>query len=68
MYLPRATESEKGGSKGGVRRGATAKGVMEKSRYAGSLRGRRSKEMTQLNTSFPRGSKGILSPRGGGSN
>ena len=32
-HLPRARESERGGNKGDVTEGATARGVMEKSRY-----------------------------------
>ena len=32
---------------------------------SGSLRGMRSKEMTQSNTSSPRGRKYLLSPKGG---
>ena len=35
---------------------------------SGLSRGRRSEEMTQANTSFVRGSKYLLSPRGGDSN
>ena len=44
--------SERGGSKGDVRRGA-----MEKSTYVRVIEGRRSEEMTQLNTFCPRGSE-----------
>ena len=45
-HLPGARKGERRGSKGDVRRGATARGVMEKVGMSGSLRGRRSEEMT----------------------
>ena len=51
--------SKKRGSKRDVRRGA-----MEKGGCAGSLRGRRSEEMTQSNTS-PWGSEGTLESQRG---
>ena len=60
-HLQGARKGKRGGSNGDVRRGATVRGAMEKSGcirvIEGSLRGRRSEEMTQLNTSSPRGSE-----------
>ena len=55
-HLPGARKSKRGGSKGDVKRRATANGAMEKG-VSGSLRGRRSEEMTQSNTSSSRGSE-----------
>ena len=53
--------SKKGGSKRYVMGGATARGVG----MSGSLKGRRSEEMTQSNTSSPWGQKYLLSCRRG---
>ena len=50
------TRSKRGGSKGDVRRGATARGAMEKSGCVRVIEGRRSQEMTQSNISSTRGS------------
>ena len=52
-HLPEAGEGDRGGSKGNVRGGATARGAMEKSRHVKAIEGRRSEEMTQSNTSSP---------------
>ena len=52
-HLQEAGESDRGGSKGNVRGGATARGAMEKSRYVKAIEGRRSEEMAQSNTSSP---------------
>ena len=54
-HLPGAGKGERGWSKGNVRGGATAKGAIEKSRYcaSGSLRGRRSEEMTEFEYFLP---------------
>ena len=49
--------SKKGGSKGKIREGATARGAMEESRYFRLIEERRSEKMTQSNTSSPRGSE-----------
>ena len=66
-HLRGAGKGKRGGSKGDVRRGATARGAMEKVGVSGSLRGRRSEEITQSNTSSPRGSEVPLeSQRGDG--
>ena len=51
-HLPGAGKGERRGSKENVRRGATARGAMEKGRYVKTRR--RSEEMTQSNTSSPR--------------
>ena len=50
-HLAGAGKSKRRGSKGDVRGGATARGAMEKGGCVRSLRGRRSEEMTQSNTS-----------------
>ena len=38
-HLPAATKGERGGSKGNIRGGATARGAMEKSRYVRVIEG-----------------------------
>ena len=56
-YFPGTKKGKRGESKGDVRRGATVRGAMEKVGVSGSLKGRRSEEMTESNTSSPRGSE-----------
>ena len=53
-HLPGARKGKKGGSKGDVRKGATARGAMDKGRYVRVIEG---EEVTQPNTSCPRGSE-----------
>ena len=60
-HLPGARESEREGSKRDVRRGATARGVMEKS---WCVRVIERKEVTQSNTTPHGGQKYVLIPRG----
>ena len=52
-------------SKGDVRGGATARGAMEKGGCVRVIEGRRSEEMTQSNTSSPRGSEVTLESQRG---
>ena len=56
-HLPGARKGKRSGSKGDVRREAIARGAMEKSGCVRVIEGRRSEEMTQSNTSSPRGSE-----------
>ena len=56
-HLPRARKGKRRRNKGDVRREAAARGVMEKGGCVRVIKGRRSEEMTQSNTSFLRGSK-----------
>ena len=62
-HLPGAGKSKRRGSKGDVRREATARGAMEKSGVSRSLRGRGSEETTQSNTSSPLESDVPLEPQ-----
>ena len=62
-HISGAGKSKRGRSKGDVRGGATARRAMEKGRCARVIEGKRSKEMTQSNTSHG-GRKYLLSPRG----
>ena len=55
--LPGPRKSKRGESKGDVRRGATAGGVMYKGECVRVVTGRRSEEMTQSNTFSRRGSE-----------
>ena len=64
-YLPAARKSKRSGSKGDVRKGATARGAMEKGECVRVIEGRRSEEMTQLNTSSPRGSELLIESQRG---
>ena len=54
-HLPGARKGKSRRSKGDVRRGATARGAMEKSGCVRVIEGEKAKEMTQSNTSSPRG-------------
>ena len=67
-HLPGERKGKRGGSKGDVRRGATARGALEKSGCVRVIEGRRSEEMTQSNTSSRGCPKYLLSPRGGDGN
>ena len=67
-HLPEARKGKRGGSKGDVRRGATASRAMEKGGCAMIIEGRRSKEMTWSNTSSPQGSEVTLESKGGDGN
>ena len=58
-HLPGARKGKRSGSKEDVRKGATEKGGCVR-----SLRGRRSEEMTQSNTSSPWRSKYLWNPEG----
>ena len=58
--LPGTRKGKRGGSKGNVRGGMTAKERCRKVGVSGSLKGRRSEEMTQSNTSSPQGSEVLL--------
>ena len=54
-HLPGARKGKRRGSKGNVRGGATAKEQWKRVGVSESLRGRRSEEMTQSNTSSRQG-------------
>ena len=56
-HLPGAGKSKSRRSKGDVRRGAAARGAMEKSGCVRVIEGRRSEGMTQSNTSSSRRSE-----------
>ena len=56
-HLPRARKCKRRRSKEDVRGTATARGAMEKGGHVRVIKGRRSEEMTQSNTSSPRGSE-----------
>ena len=56
-HLPGARKSKSRRSKEDVRRGATARGAMEKGGCVRVIEGGRSEEMTQSNTSSSRGSE-----------
>ena len=67
-HLPVAGEGERGGGKGDVRGGASAREIIEKSRYVRVIVGRRSEGITQSNSSSPGNQNYLLSPRGGDGN
>ena len=64
-HLPGARKSKSRRSKGDVRRRVTASGAMEKGGCVRVIEGRRSEEMTQSNTSSPRGSEVSLESQRG---
>ena len=64
-HLPGARKSKSRKIKGDVRRGTTASGAMEKGGCIRVIEGRRSEEMTQSNTSSPRGSEVSLESQRG---
>ena len=67
-HLPRARKSKRGGSKGYVRRGATASGAMEKGGCVRVIEGK-VREDDPVEYFLPAGGrKYLLSPRGGDGN
>ena len=59
-HLPGAEKGNRGGSKGDVKGRATARGAMKKGGCVRVIEGRRSEEMTQSNTSSPRGQFNLI--------
>ena len=54
-HLPRARENERGGSKGDVKGGATAKGAMEKCRYPRIIEGKEIRRNDPIEYFLPTG-------------
>ena len=67
-YLSSARESKRKSSKGDVKREATVRGALEKSRSLSIIEGRRSEKVVQSNTSFSRGSNVPLNSKRGNGN